>query len=223
MRKAHLLFVTATMLVALVSAAAEKIDSATQKLRDEFGLARLLFLKQVAKDAELDSSTRDALVKVCDDTRDDLLAAVDQEKNQPSEEEDRKQTIADLSQKFTDNCTNAIHADRTAEQAINKQVARLTYELELIRKEQLLDKMGDLDLSEEQKSAIDGIVSDTKKKVKASTADAVMKDEQAMTALLDARKKINDKLEDDQKTQWKKYVADHANEKRTPAGFNSRP
>ena len=222
MRKAHVSFVAMMMLMAGVCHAADKIDSATQKLRDEFGIARLLFLKQVAKDAELDSSTRDALVKVCDDTRDGLLAAVDQEKNQPSEEEDRKQTIADLAQKFSDDAQNAMQSDSKAPDAIKKQVARLGYELELIRKGQVLDKMGDVDLSEEQKSAIDGIVSETKKKVKTSTADAVMKDEQAMTALLDARKKINEKLEDEQKTQWKKYVADHANEKRTPAGFNAR-
>jgi hypothetical protein len=202
---------------------ADKPDPQTQKLRDEFGLARLNFLKQVIKDAEVSDATRDALIKVCDDAREDILAAVDQEKAQPGEDEDRKQIIADLNQKFTDGAAAVTNRDVAIEKAIAQQVSRLTYELELIRKGQLVEKMSDLDLTEEQKSAIEEIVSDTKKKVKSKAADEVMRDEQAVAAMLDARKKVHEKLHDEQKDPWKAYVNSHANEKRAPARFNSRP
>ncbi|HTL27722.1 MAG TPA: hypothetical protein VL282_00810 [Tepidisphaeraceae bacterium] len=188
----------------------DKIDPQTQKLRDEFGMARLIFLRQATKDAEFEASIRDALVKVCDDSRDDIVAAVDQEKFQPGDDDDRKQAVADIAQKFSDNAASVTKHDRAIEKAISTQIARLTYELELIRKGQLVEKMNDLDLTEEQKAAIEQITADAKKKVKGKSADEVMKDEQAMKTLLDARKKVREKLADDQKDQWKAYVNENA-------------
>ena len=200
-----------------------KVDAETQKLRNEFGLPRLIFLKQAVKDADVSDSTREALIKICDDSREEIIAAVDQEKSQPSEAEDRKQTIADLSQKFTDNSYDAMKGDSKAEHGISDQIARLGYELELIRKAQLVEKMADLDLTEEQKSSIEALVADVKKKVKAKSSSDVMKDEQAVTTLLDARKKAHEKLTDEQKDQWKAYVSSHANAKRAPGAFKEAP
>jgi hypothetical protein len=199
----------------------DDLDPQTQKLRDEFGLARLIFLRQTAKEAEIDQSMRDDLVKVCDDTRNEILSAVEQEKAQPSEPEDQKQLVKDLSDKFSGASWDVIKKDPNANEAINRQTKRLTYELELIRKGLLVDKMNDLDLTEEQKSAINELVDHAKKKVKAPTAEMVMKDEQSMTRLLDIRKKIREKLNDEQREQWKTYVAAHANEKRTLSETNS--
>jgi hypothetical protein len=188
----------------------DKLDPQTEKLRNEFGLARLMFLRQVVKDSELDSSIRDALVKVCDETREQILAAVDREKNEPTEDEDRKQTIKDLADKFSEDSHEAIKSDPNADKVIGRQIQQLTYELELIRKGQLVEKMSDLELTEEQKSSIEEIAEKAKKKTKSKTADEVSKDEQAMKALLDARKKVREKLDDEQKTQWNAFVSENA-------------
>jgi hypothetical protein len=194
----------------------DKLDPQTEKLRNEFGLARLMFLRQVVKDSELDSSIRDAVVKVCDETREQILAAVDREKNDPSEDEDRKQTIKDLGDKFSEDSHEAMKSDPNADKVIGRQIQQLTYELELIRKGQLVEKMGDLELTEEQKSSIEEIAEKAKKKTKSKTADEVSKDEQAMKALLDARKKVREKLDDEQKTQWNAFVSENAGKSNKP-------